>query len=80
MSMKSTLFLQLELEIFQIEEIAQAERKAKESDSQLYSWKTSGDENWLERGLSITDVLGIVILPQGLPDVIDMPDDASTED
>ena len=80
MIMKSTLFLQLELEIFQIEEIAQAERKAKESDSQLYSWKTSGDENWLERGLSITDVLGIVILPQGLPDVIDMPDDASTED
>lgn len=75
MSLKITLPLHLELEMFQLEEVEQAEKKAEESNSLLYSWKTSGSENWLERGLSVTDVLGIIILPRGLPDVLDMPDD-----
>lgn len=79
MSMKVTLTIQLDLEMFQIEEANQAEQKAQELNSCLYSWKTSGDENWLERGLSVTDVLGIVVLPHGLPDVIDMPDDSDDD-
>lgn len=80
MSMKITLPLHLELEMFQLEEVERAEQKAEESNSLLYSWKTSGSENWLERGLSVTDVLGIIILPRGLPDVLDMPDDINEDE
>ena len=46
-----------------------------ELNCHLYCWKTTGNENWLERGLSVADVLGIVALPQGLPDIIDLPND-----
>lgn len=80
MSMKVNLSLELELELFQLEETEPAGRQAQELNAQMYVWKTSGRENWLERGFSITDVLGIVILPHGLPDVIDMPDDELDED
>ncbi len=76
--MKVSLSLQLDLEMFHLEEVEQSEQRAEASNSLLYSWKTSGNENWLERGLSLTDVLGIIVLPQELPDVIEMPDD--TED
>jgi hypothetical protein len=40
-----------------------------------FTWKTSGLENWLEKGLSIVDSLGYLILPSNLPEFIDMPDD-----
>lgn len=80
MSMKATLSLDLELEVFQLEEAQQAEQQAEERDGVVYTWKTSGRENWLEQGFSIVDVLGIVVLPQGLPSVIDMPDDAEEDD
>lgn len=81
MSMKVTLQLLLEVELFSLEEAAAAEQLAAQADSRLYVYKTSGQENWLEVGLSITDVCGIVVLPKGLPDVIDMPDDdADSED
>lgn len=73
--MKVNLSLQMELDLFQLEEAKLAERLAQRSKSNLYSWKTSGNQNWLERGLSLTDVLGIVVLPSGLPDIIDMPND-----
>lgn len=75
MSMRTTITLQLDLELFQIEEVEQAEQRAEEVGGVLYCWKTSGSENWLERGLSVVDVLGIIVLPQGLPDTINMPDD-----
>jgi len=78
--MKVAFSLELELELFQLEEAKQAEQLATESNSQIYSYKTSGNQNWLERGFSMTDVLGIVVLPQGLPDTIDLPDDAEDED
>ena len=80
MSMKVAFSLELELELFQLEEAKQAEQLATKSNSQIYSYKTSGNQNWLERGFSMTDVLGIVVLPQGLPDTIDLPDDAEDED
>ena len=73
LSIFSTL---LESDVFQLEEVDQAEALAKRSNAEVYTWKTSGSENWLIRGLSIADVLGLVILPRGLPDYIDMPDDA----
>jgi hypothetical protein len=41
----------------------------------VYSWKTEGRYNWLERGFSVVDVLGLTILPDGLSNKIDLPDD-----
>jgi hypothetical protein len=41
----------------------------------VFSWKTEGRYNWLEKGLSVVDVLGLTILPDGLPDKIDLPND-----
>ena len=66
----------LETDVFQLEEVRQAEALAERSNAEVYTWKARGSENWLIRGLSIVDVLGLVILPRGLPDYIDMPDDA----
>ena len=77
--MQITLPLLLERELFPLEEAAQAEQLADATGGRIYCWKTIAQENWLEAGLSIADVLGLVVLPQGLPDVMDMPDDAEEE-
>lgn len=77
MSVLVNLSLHLNLEVFQTEEVKHVELKAQESDFLVYSWKTSGDENWLERGLSVADVLGLVVLPRDLPKVIDMAEDST---
>lgn len=79
MSMQVTLSLLLDRELFQLEEAAQAEQLAAATSGRIYCWKTIGQENWLEAGLSIADVYGLVVLPQGLPDVMDMEDDAEEE-
>jgi len=79
MSTQVTLPLLLDRELFQLEEAAQAEQLAAASGGQIYCWKTVGRENWLEAGLSIVDVLGFVVLPQGLPTSIDMADDVDEE-
>ena len=76
MSMKIALSLQLETELFQLEEAKEAEFWAQQSDARLYSYQTSGNENWLQAGLFLSDTLGIVVLPKGLPDVIDLPNDS----
>lgn len=73
--MRMTLSILLETDFFQIEEAVLATELAERTDGEIYSWKTSGNENWLIRGFSIVDVLGLVILPKGLPDTIEMPDD-----
>ena len=65
-------------DLFQLEEWREARTKACASHGCVYTWKTQGESNWLERGLSQTDSLGLVILPRGLPDVMDMPDDPAT--
>jgi hypothetical protein len=33
----------------------------------------------LKKGYSIADVLGVVILPKSLPEIIDLPDDLPDE-
>ena len=73
--MKLSLLLQFDLEFYETEEIMLAQQFARKLNRTLYSWKTIGRSNWLERGLSIADVLGIVVLPLGLPEYIEMPDD-----
>jgi hypothetical protein len=73
--MKVTLSIYLDADLFQIEEIGEVERLATETSSQVYTWKTIGRSNWLDRGASISDALGLVILPQGLPDYMELADD-----
>jgi len=46
----------------------------------VYCWKSVGVENWLEKGLSISDVFCLVLLPRRLPRYIDLPDDELKED
>ncbi len=75
MRLPISLLINLDLDLFELEEVAKAAATARQANGDLYSWKTSCRSNWLERGLSICDVLGIVVLPKGLPDVIDLPDD-----
>lgn len=80
MSIKQTIYLAFEVEIFDTEEICKAERKTLETNGALYCWKTSGNSNWLEKGLSFSDVLGVIVLPNNLPEQIEMLDDEETED
>jgi hypothetical protein len=80
MSIKQTLYLAFETEVFNTEEISQAEKLVTETNGEIYCWKTSGNSNWLEKGLSLSDVLGIVILPRNLPDYIDMLDDEESDE
>jgi len=75
MSIKQTLYLAFETDVFNIEELSQAEKLAAETNGKIYCWKTSGNSNWLEEGISISDVLGVVVLPQKLSEYIDMIDD-----
>ena len=70
---------QIETEFFELEEAYEAEQLTQRTHSQVYSWKTVGRSNWLERGLSISDVLGLVVLSIDLPDSLDMPDDPEVD-
>ena len=73
--MKVSLNENFEFEFFQIEELQNAEQYAEEIDGSIYSWKTTGNSNWLEKRLSIADVLGLVVLPKNMPEWIDLPED-----
>lgn len=74
--MKFVFSENLSLEIFQIEFARELELLAAKNNGTVYSWKTTGRKNWLEKGFSIVDVLGLTILPKDQPDWIDLPDDA----
>lgn len=80
MSIKQSLYLKFDAIVFNTDELNEARQLASESNGVLYCWKTSGNTNWLEKGLSLTDVLGIVVLPRGLSQQIDMLDDEETDD
>ncbi len=73
--MQLSLLIELDAHFFDRDESEQAESLAKSTNGAIYSWKTVGCSNWLERGYSCADVLGMVVLPKSLPDYIDMPDD-----
>jgi hypothetical protein len=64
-----------EFDFFAIEDAQQAETLADKTNGVVYSWKTESRYNWLQKGFSVVDVLGLTILPKGLPDWIDLPDD-----
>ncbi len=65
----------IKFECFQIEDARDAEKLAQEIDGVVYSWKTEGRFNWLEKGFSVVDTFGLAIISQGLPNKIDLPDD-----
>jgi hypothetical protein len=70
---------QIETEFFHLENAIDAERIATKTGGQVYCWKTAGKSNWLEKRFSIVDVLGLVVMPRGLSDFIEMPDDENGE-
>ena len=78
--MKVHLCLVLETDFYQLEEAREAEHAAKLSDREVYTWKTVCNGNWLERRLSNVDALGLVLLPKGLGDTVEMADDPQDSD
>ena len=71
--------MKLDFDLFQLEEWRAASRKARMSHGSIYTWKTVGRSNWLEKRPSVVDALGLVVLPAWLPDYIDLPDDSPTD-
>jgi hypothetical protein len=69
----------LDYPFFELEEWSDAVRTAEASDSAVYSWKSVGISNWLERVISNVDTIGLVVLPKSLPEHIEMPDDWDDE-
>jgi len=61
--MKVNLGNEFEFECFEIEDAQYVERLAEELKGSVYSWKTVGYANWLQKGFSVVDVLGLTILP-----------------
>ncbi len=77
--MKMTFDLCFERELYDLCDAAAAQQEARKTGASVYSWKTIGRSNWLERGFSVVDVLGLVVLPGRLGDRVDMPDDEVEE-
>jgi len=73
--MRAVLDVSLPVTLYDLEQHAAAEACAEASGGEVFSWKTTGRSNWLEKGFSVVDVLALVVLPAGLPDVLDMPED-----
>lgn len=73
--MKVSLDGTFEFEFFEIEDLETAKQYAKEINGSIYSWKTTGNSNWLEKKLSVVDILGLAVIPKNLPNWIDLPND-----
>ena len=71
--------LTLKRELLQPEEAEKAARYAGNGGGRVYTWHTIGTENWLQAGVGLCDVLCLLVLPDGLPDTIAMPDDEADE-
>ncbi len=67
--------LKLRLPLHELQDLPKVARTSLKFERAIYFWKTTGVSNWLEKGASVSDVLGFVILPNGLPDLIELPDD-----
>ena len=77
--MKLTLEMLVDTVFFQAEEAADADALAWATGGLVYSWKTTGRHNWLERGYSRVDLAGLVVVPAVLPETVRMPDDLPEE-
>lgn len=75
--MTGTFYVGIDSPIFDTSDHGLAQAHAAANGGDVYTWKTIESSNWLERGLARSDALALVVLPQGLPDTLDMPDDPS---
>lgn len=59
-----------------------AQAYARQTGGRVYSWKNVGEADWLEVGVWCCDVFGLLVLPPGLPDFIDLREetDLSNDD
>jgi hypothetical protein len=69
----------LSIELFDLEHALQLNTLAIQTNQEIYTLKTEGHSNWLERGIHIVDELGLVLLPKNYPDIINLPDDNSDD-
>lgn len=78
--MKHTLTLVLDsVDMFDTIDFEKADDTAKRLNGTVYSWKTTGKSNWLEKGYRSVDTIGLAILPAVLPESIEMLDDEAEE-
>ena len=73
--MTLTIPIHLEVHCFDTSQADLALQTAHLKSREVYSWTTQGKSNWLEKGFQRSDVLTLALLPKGLADTIDMPDD-----
>ena len=78
--MRVTLELEIDTELFDLVQAAEAEALAISCNGRVYTWKTLGRHNWLEHGFSNVDAAGPVVLPMSLPDRVKMCDDQLDEE
>ncbi|MCX7782740.1 MAG: hypothetical protein N2318_03740 [Meiothermus sp.] len=67
--------MRIKTKLFTLEQIGDAHELANRLGAQIFTWKTVGSTNWLEKGTSIVDALGYVVLPKQYSDIIELPDD-----
>lgn len=65
--------------LYDLSELPLALAEARICSGRVYTYKTSGRSNWLEGQPSVSDALGLVVLPAGQPDYIELPDDPSPD-
>lgn len=73
--MMTKLLIEVETPMFHTTQPQEAQEYAKEHGGAVYTWKTTGNTNWLEKGFAKSDTLALVVLPEQLPETLDMPDD-----
>ena len=66
---------ELNAKYFETSAAHKAQEYARQTGGCVYSWKTVGDSDWLEAGVWRCDVLGLLVLPVGLPDAIDLKEE-----
>ena len=77
--MRLTLHLEMDAQVFDTSEAAKAQAIAESFGGRVYTWKTIGKKNLLECGYRMTDAVGLVVLPELLPETVDMCDDEPEE-
>ena len=67
------------MDVFDTLDFKKADEIAGKIDGKVYSWKTVGKSNWLEKGYRRVDTIALVVLPSALPESIEMWDDEPEE-
>ncbi len=75
MNIRLTVRAEIDAELFDTNEYDRVQAIVKHSNGVVYTWKTTGHFNWLERGYKLADRLGFLVLPKQLPETIDLDDD-----